>query len=47
LPKLCESCKDWMVGAAEKIHPKWGPFATPPETNLQTPIDLKLLKRYF
>jgi sulfatase maturation enzyme AslB (radical SAM superfamily) len=26
LPRLCGSCKDWMVGAAEKIRPSWGPF---------------------
>ena len=26
LPRTCANCKDWMVGAAEKILPSWGPF---------------------
>jgi pyruvate-formate lyase-activating enzyme len=47
LPKPCESCKDWMVGAAEKIRPKWGPFATPSETDVQTPVDLKTRERSY
>jgi hypothetical protein len=41
LPELCESCKDWMVGAAEKIYPDWGPFALLPESEVQARGELK------
>jgi hypothetical protein len=41
LPELCESCKDWMVGAAEKIHPDLGLFASLSESDVQARVDLK------
>jgi len=41
LPELCKSCKDWMVGAAEKIRPKWGPFASPPESDVRSLVNPK------
>lgn len=27
LPDRCQSCKDWMTGAADRIPPTWGPFS--------------------
>lgn len=30
LPERCQKCKDWMVGAAEKIRPPAGPFSCLP-----------------
>jgi radical SAM protein with 4Fe4S-binding SPASM domain len=29
LPDRCQNCKDWMTGAAERIHPAVGPFRAP------------------